>query len=299
MEVTLYLDIFFLINFCMDLFLLWVVKKITKKDCTYKRLLLGALIGAGGICCILFVKQLKAFNNVIGFIILSLVMIGVTYKPKSIKAFIKMLVVVYLTTFCLGGVGIGLFYYTRVGYILNGIFTDGLSSFSLKLLIITCICSYIIIKIFLKYYGKHVQAKRMFCDMKIRYEEHVIEIKGLVDTGNSVCDPFSGLPVIILESKVTKGLLPKALEELTNNSNDLAFDEIDSELIYKLKLRVIPFNTLNNNSGMLIGFKPQCVELKYNDKVKVVKNVVIALVNYKLTRDDHYQALIHPQLMNE
>ena len=42
MEVTIYGDVIFLINFCMDFMILWITAVLEKNIC-YKRILLGSL----------------------------------------------------------------------------------------------------------------------------------------------------------------------------------------------------------------------------------------------------------------
>lgn len=55
MEVTLYLDVFFLTNLGMDLLLLWMTAKILRIPVHGKRLAAAAALGAGGACILVMV----------------------------------------------------------------------------------------------------------------------------------------------------------------------------------------------------------------------------------------------------
>jgi stage II sporulation protein GA (sporulation sigma-E factor processing peptidase) len=63
---------------------------------------------------------------------------------------------------------------------------------------------------------------------------------------------------------------------------------------------VIPFSSLGTPNGMLLGFKPDQVEiLEKDDTIKVLQDVVIGIYNQRLSRDNKYQALLHPDIFHE
>jgi stage II sporulation protein GA (sporulation sigma-E factor processing peptidase) len=49
---------------------------------------------------------------------------------------------------------------------------------------------------------------------------------------------------------------------------------------------------------MLLGFKPDEVQLTENNKLQSIKNIIIGIYNKKLSNDGEYSALIHPDILN-
>ncbi|MBZ4667939.1 MAG: Sporulation factor SpoIIGA, partial [Defluviitaleaceae bacterium] len=49
-QIEIYADVVFFLNLVMDYFILWIVSKIIKKKVSFKRLLLGAFLGALFYC---------------------------------------------------------------------------------------------------------------------------------------------------------------------------------------------------------------------------------------------------------
>ncbi|MBO6015725.1 MAG: sigma-E processing peptidase SpoIIGA, partial [Lachnospiraceae bacterium] len=103
----------------------------------------------------------------------------------------------------------------------------------------------------------------------------------LVDTGNSLCDPISRRPVLILERSVLKAY------EVT---------------IRPEQYRVIPYHSLGRENGMLEGFVAGLVcvlDETENGRIQRMKrsNVVIGIYEGTLSGDGAYQMILHPMFM--
>ncbi|MDF2593058.1 MAG: spoIIGA, partial [Clostridia bacterium] len=95
--------------------------------------------------------------------------------------------------------------------------------------------------------------------------------------------------------------LPIDVQEIfeQNNQNDfniIAHIMSNSDLL--TRFRVIPFKSLGKENGMLLGFKPDEVQLMENNKLQSIKNIIIGIYNKKLSNSGEYNALIHPDIMN-
>ena len=88
MKVTIYGDIIFLINFCMD-FTIFYITAVLQKNIHYKRILLGSFFLSFVYCIALFFTIFSFFCHGIGGMILFGLGIEIAFFPKTIKEFLK------------------------------------------------------------------------------------------------------------------------------------------------------------------------------------------------------------------
>ena len=139
----------------------------------------------------------------------------------------------------------------------------------------------------------------MFCNIEIKINEQIIKTKAMVDTGNLLKEPITNTPVIVVEHTLLYNCMPK--EILNNTENILGGDveKIPKEIREKYisKLKFIPFSSLGKQNGMLIGIKPDYVEIE-NEETSIKKeNVIIGIYNKSLTNRGEYRALIGIELL--
>lgn len=293
MEV--YVDVVFFINFIMDFFIFLIVSKLAKKKVTYKRLIVGSAIASVLYCLIIFIPLFRKIYNFFGSLVILMIAIKITFKPNRVKEFIKLLILAHISAFAIGGAGIALFYYTDLPNTIGNMISFNIQNFPFKILLITAATAYIVIKLSLGWIKNIFSKNKVFCNMKIYFNDCKIDLNALVDTGNSLCDPMTHEPVIVAEFSVIKQFLPDEIkliyyENRENNLNEIV-NNINSD---EIKIRMIPFSSLGIQNGMLIGFKPDIVEIQNNK----FKNVIIAIYNHSLSRDGTYQALINPQIFD-
>lgn len=114
----------------------------------------------------------------------------------------------------------------------------------------------------------------MYCNVKIKYKEKEIQIRAMIDTGNLLKDPISKMPVIIVQKEKMKDIIQKQiLDNLENIIYGTYLEEIEQDYIQRLKL--IPYSSLGNQNGMLIGFKPDEITLEQDGIETKQKNVII------------------------
>jgi len=92
-------------------------------------------------------------------------------------------------------------------------------------------------------------------------------------------------------------LLPK---EILNNTESILggdFKNIPEDIKreYIPKLKIIPFASLGKQNGMLVGIKPEKIEI-INEQTEENKNAIIGIYNKSLTKKGEYNALIGIEL---
>lgn len=250
--------------------------------------------GIGSIYAITtYVTELHIYTSIISKVILSTIMVYVSFNPQSIKKLFKQVFIFYLTSFVFGGVALYLIYVIepKNALIKNGMFVG---DYVLKVIFLGAIVAFIIIKIAIKIIKTKINPKDMYCNIRIKISGQIVSTKAMIDTGNLAKEPITNTPVIIVESSLLYDILPK---EILNNldmilGGDLSKipEKIQSQ--YMSKLRCIPFSSLGKQNGMLLGIKADEIEVEREEDKKITKNVIIGIYDKSLTKRGEYRALV-------
>ena len=291
-KITIYLDIIFFENLIMNSIILYATSIILKLKPKFFRILISSAIGSI-YSIILYVTEMKIYSSIISKIILSIIMSYVAFNPQNVKEMWKQLLIFYLTSFVFGGVALYLIYFLKPQNILikNGMYVG---EYALKVIMLGGIVAFIVIKISLKIIKTKINSKDMYCKIKVKLNEKIIEAIAMIDTGNLVKEPITNTPVIIVESSLLYEILPK---EILNNLEDVLsgnLDKIPEEIqaTYMSRMRCIPFKSLGKENGMLLGIKSDEIEVIKDDESKIIKNAIIGIYDKSLTKRGEYRALV-------
>ncbi|NLP46286.1 MAG: sigma-E processing peptidase SpoIIGA [Epulopiscium sp.] len=298
--MKVYADILFLINWIMDFFILWVVSKLMKKSIPSRRIIIGAGIGALLHGAMFFLPYLHRVYNVLGFFALAMIMVTFTFRPITGREFLNLLIALHVIAVAIGGMAVALFYYTKVGFILRKNIVHGIQDFPIHILLLAIIISYILLKITYFWISRYVKSKTYY-PICIYFNGYKVHVNALMDTGNSLYDPLTHIPVIIVEFITLQKFLPESLQflfmEKQEDNLEIVTKILEESQEEQLKIRMIPFSSLGTPNGMLIGFKPDYVDICFKKGVAVSKEVVIGIYNHTLSSDNTYQALLHPDII--
>jgi stage II sporulation protein GA (sporulation sigma-E factor processing peptidase) len=64
------------------------------------------------------------------------------------------------------------------------------------------------------------------------------------------------------------------------------------------RLRLIPFHSLGNDRGILLGIKPDRVEFVRDSRPQKVERVIIGIHGRRLNASEEYNAIINPSLLD-
>lgn len=286
--MTIYLDIVLLENIGMNYIILFTTSIINKTKTKPIKLALSSLIGAF-YAVLSFIAILEIYESLILKILLSVAMIYIAFKPEKMKVLFRQLMLFYLVSFVFGGTAFALLYFIRPQDILmkNGLL---IGTYPIKIAFLGAILGFVIVHIACKGIKNKLNKKDMFCDVEVKIEENTINVKAMIDTGNLLREPITGLPVIIIESTELEKILPKQIIEGAEDIINGKLNQIDDK--YAVKLRVIPFTSLGKQNGMLLGIKANEAIIKTDENSYNIKNVIIGMYNSKLTKNGMYNALI-------
>ncbi|NLK08105.1 MAG: sigma-E processing peptidase SpoIIGA [Firmicutes bacterium] len=296
-DYVIYLDVLIMLlgtNFICDYLLLWATAATTLTKTTWQRLLMGASLGTvhflllylANLRIIPYYGILRALPTVF---CLTLVMIWVAFYPTTSRRMVVLFG--HFTTIGIGAGGIGLAAAYLLGTPQHPNAFLGLLAATAGILIIAEL-------------GWGVVQKKMLSrvyqlPVTIHFGPNQIKITGLIDTGNHLTDPLTGAPVVILEEAQVTKLLPN---ELANSISHLAKGE--QAAIEKLlssswsnRFRIIPYSSLENAAGMLIGFRPDLVTVEIQGMGLPIQDTVVALCNHELDPLGEYKALVPPSIV--
>ncbi len=251
--MTIYLDVILMENICMNYIILFATGLISKISLRNFRIFLSSLLG-GIYAVISFAPILKIYSNFILKVILSITMIYIAFNPKNVKQLLKELILFYLVSFAFGGCAFCLLYFIKPQDILmrNGYLTG---TYPIKVALLGGIVGFIIVNIAFRVVKGRISKSDMFCELEIFFKEKSVSIKAMIDTGNLLKDPISGMPVAVVEKQELKNLIPSEIIENLNGILNGLNEDIKTEVAkeYLPKFRVIPFSSLGKQNRFIIG----------------------------------------------
>ena len=301
MEITnVYADVVFLINFTMDFFILWVAGKMSGRLIKYWKLTLGALIMTLFCCAITFIGNLHMFYYLLSTVIILIIGICAAYSPPNPVILLRLVLFSYICAFLIGGIGMGLFYIYKFNDIISNITEVTVSKFPLPILFVSIIVFYLLFRFGGRWLESRALKRQICMAVRIFFGDRNLELNALVDTGNSLRDPINNAPVIVAEFDSVKAFLPDSVkilfyEKQENNLQNL----LESAQVndFTGRLRMIPYESLGRQNGLLIGFRPDKVEIKREKDTIALSEVVIGIYNCSLSHNGDYQGLLNPELI--
>ena len=283
----------------MNYIILLATAIILKVKIKYIRLLIASLLGAI-YSIIAYMNVLEIYSNMIFKIILSIIIVYISYSPDNIKKLIKQIVIFYLTSFAFGGAAFALIYIVKPQEIImkNGLF---LGTYPLKTIILATVITFIIIITAFKIVKSKITKKDMYCDISAEINGKYVNVKAMIDTGNLLKEPLTQRPVLVIERNSLYEVFPKQILNNLDNilGGDLEKISEDIQKEYLPRLKFIPFSSLGKQNGMLIGIKSEKIKIIYEDNEINKEDVVIGIYNKSLTKKGEYKALIGIEMLGE
>ena len=269
LNTVIYADILVVINIIINYLLLRAAAAITA--CEFRALrFLAASALAGIFSLIIFIDNMPLWLSIIVKIAFLLIMVFVAFGAKSVKAFVKCFAAFFIANFVFAGIMLAVctFLLPNAAMYKNGVVYFDIDILTLTVSAIVC---YIILSILSRLTRSRVPQKCIY-HIKITAGEKSVEGKALFDSGNTLCDCFSGKPVIIAENDFVKSLYEKT--QLSDMKN----------------FRLIPFSTIKDG-GALPAFMADEVEIEINEFHAFAKEIYIAVTDKKIVSGG-YSALL-------
>ncbi|WP_031513446.1 sigma-E processing peptidase SpoIIGA [Desulfofalx alkaliphila] len=301
MTQVVYLDTVVLGNLVMNYAILWATAKFAQFYPSRWRLLCGAAVGSIYALTV-FIPPLQWMLIWCFKLLLSLLMVLAAFGFLPWRRLLITLAYFYLASFAIGGaVFAALFFLQSSGYYgkLKDITTALESNFWWAIafaLVLTAATGWWGAALYRKSLHQKSYKRMVTIDMLGRQ----VQISALIDSGNALYDPLTGLPVTVVEYGAIKGLLPAAIQELYEQKGTVDYQQWQRVLSgspWAGRFKLIPYRSLGKSQGMLWGFTPDKIQIDNGSQTISTSKVIVAVHRGVLTADNGYRALLHPQLI--
>ncbi len=254
---VIYLDVLIGVNLAMDYLLLCATSKMSGIYCTRLRLFFGSVVGAlyAALSCLV---PYKIFISLPTKIIISCVMIFVSFGRLGKNRFLRLLMLFLGICFAAAGAVLALGNVSDTSFFAGGGYYIDIP---FRVVAATMVISWVVTGYIFRSSASDKVSPRKTVRAKFIFQNHQAEFTLLVDTGNTLHEPISGKPVIILDRTSASKLLPVTISTVLNRLHTENAADILSYLpeSYKHCFRLVPFHAVGKKSGLLLAFKPDCI----------------------------------------
>lgn len=236
--ITVYLDMFFLVNFLMDLLLLNLMKHFMKLPGGGGRIAAAAALGAGGACALLCLQLwMPPYIQAAALLLILAEHVGVpvsmilaAFGKSSGSILGKRLAVLWLLAAVMGGILSAADGPAAVGLYFSG--TMAVQQWKLLPLMFWAAGMYFALRAFGEQFGRWQQEQKTFCQVTLFYRGQCQTVTALWDTGNHLYEPYGHQPVHVITDEACRRLCHTV-----------------SQVVY------IPFQAVGTGYGLLPGIR--------------------------------------------
>lgn len=274
---TVYADVLVLVNLIINYLLLLATAKVCAVSPSRIRLGLAALLGAA--------YALAVIMPGLGFL---------STLPVKLAAAVAMLLVAFggqrrllriaIVFLAVSAAFAGAIF--AVTYMNSG--SGAFVTVSVPVLVLSFAICYAAVTLVFRRVGQHKGELRQ---LSVTLGERSLKTRALVDTGNSLTDPITGKPVIVIGAADAAPLFGKAeldaVFELQKSGAATALERL-AALGIGSRYRLIPYSAVGVRGGMLLAFRADCVLLDEKEQ----DAVLIALSPNDVSDNGTYSALV-------
>lgn len=275
----IYIDTLFLLNATVDYLLLLASARIAGEPLARCRFLLASTLGGLYAVGIFFLPFLE--NTGYKLLLGSLIML-IAYG-KSQRLLRQTLIFLALSCAFAGGI---LAISLQGGQNLS--LEGGVlySTMDFKMVLLSASACYVVLSILFKNFGQHSKVTGELVTVKLQYQEKTISFPALVDTGNTLQDPVTGTPVLVVEGQILAPLFPPDFKQQDLQQPTTVLNYYKHQPISQ-RLRLIPYQAVGVQ-GLLLVLKVD--QILVNDSK--IDTQLLALSPTSVSDGGNYKALI-------
>ena len=254
MEQTVYVDLFFLINFSMDMLGLILASRLLSRSISLPRIILASAFGALYACVSLFWGLSNFFDVLIDIFAGFVIGVIAIMKKRNIRDVLGFSIVYTAVSIVLGGFMTALFSIfnrLKIDKLFDG--AEGGDGISVWLFALLAFISGVLSLLGGRLFRKRSSRKEgMLC---VSFNKRSVTLRAICDSGNLLKEPISAKMCIVVDTESVLSILP-------NNARDKIREgkEIDTSCGIAQRMRVIPISTVSGE-GILYAFRPDSVKI--------------------------------------
>ena len=292
-----YGDVLFILNLALTVLILAFTAFLSGAAYSWYRVLLAAALGSFYAIGALLAEWgiFYSFPAKIGF---SLLLIRIAFGKQQLQSFLKLCACFYVISFIFGGAVLGWISFESYG---RSFLRHDFPVISWHQLAAGSIFAVLSILFFVRSMASKIRLKGGSYSLKIHYCGQSLELKALLDTGNALFSPVMRRPVIIVDKEAVMPLLGEKVRRCLDSMEETGWVssiETCEDKGWLARIEVIPYRGIGSAS-VLLGFRPDSVEIVTREGSRRFTNVMIAIYGGCLARDQAYRALLHPLLLEQ
>ena len=281
--MTVYADVLIIINLFVNYMLLLCTSRILSFRAPRPRMFLGSAIGSVyGL--IIFLPEVPVPAELIMRIGITVLIVfsvfGFTNRAKFLRCFFAL----FAVSIGFGGV---MFLIWLIAAPHGMIYRGGAVYFDINIvtLAVLTVCCFAVISA-VSFFIERRAPRESVAEVRITCDGKSAELKAIIDTGNSLRESFSGLPVAVAEKNELSGILPQIVSDY--------FDGKYSE--ENTGIRLIIHKTVSG-TGVMPAFRPDSAEIRTVKGRTVTDRLYIAVTDNNLAGGE-YSMLLNPEILN-
>lgn len=259
---TIYVDIYFLVNFTVDLLSLHLASKFAKIKISPIKLMLASLFGGIYAVILVFVPKSDGVFLILTLITLFIIIQLCAAGCRTVRK------IRFMISFLLSQIMIGGMVYFSYGlldrFIENSDINNASANKNLLTLSLVVLLSIGVLKILIMLFGNNFSERSVKVKIVIFEKEYFAE--AFVDTGNLATDPMDLSPVMLIKPALAKKIFPYGVPDLCE------VHAISEKL--KKRIRIIPLK-LSGERKTLCGVRADSVSVLKKDGYEKI-NVTVA-----------------------
>ena len=257
MGQTVYVDVFFLINFSMDFLCYFLVARLFGKPFSLGRGIVGAILGGLYADLSLFLPVGRVVSLLLDLLCCALMCAVFFYRKKEGRDLPLYVVVYTAVSMALGGFMTALFYLlnrTPLGEVSASQEGDGISVWMFALLaLVSGAITYVSGRFFAS------KSSERPVEVEISYGGKTVRLQGMTDTGNRLRDPISGRPCAVVDRRAMESVLPREILQASGSMGREALSRLRGA--HAKNVRVIPTHTATGEK-MLLAIRPEALRVR-------------------------------------
>ncbi len=306
--MVVYVDVAFAVNLCVDACLLLITASLLRHRISMRRAIAAASVGSLYAVATLFpgVGWLRAF---LWKWLCSLVMVNIAFSVRIVSRYsysrllrmARLTAAFYAVTFAAAGAAYGLdSLFAPRSSAFSGLMLihgqiawwTGMSTLGLVIGLPTALMTVRAL------WGYAVQRRRdsgQMVVMRLSVGERCVEVRALLDTGNTLVDPVTRIPVAVAQADRVAELLPAGLASAISRWQDplqALYGQSANLEQFASRISIVPYRGVGGHGGHLLAFRPdEAVALQDTGAVSL-KPILIAVQLHQLSRGDEYDCIL-------
>ena len=285
MQVTVYLDLVFVINFIADFYVLLITGWIIHQKISMIRIVMGATFGAAVFLpCVIYPNLFMGFSGI-------MLSIGISMGAVAISLGIK------------GGFIRKWFLSTTIMVLFGGIFQliklkIELPHITIYTWLIFISASGIIVCIIISGLVRIREQEKDICRIYIRHQGKNMETDVLIDSGNRLWDARFNKPVILLSEDIIQVIVSSDEYDFINEYKKKGYVDYHDPILLKTPktcFHEISFQSVGEMSGKLLCFLIEEIRVSYVKKSNKIHKCYIkqpcAIVDPELFDNKQYKGI--------